>query len=174
MAAILRRERLMYAEPFGGEPLEVRMSLANQALRQYPGLYALAVCCLSNGNTRLITSPTDNNHTALCAEVQLSAGKGDVKFRKRAMPLWGVPPLPQAHWHPRTATMGRTFASTLAASLPAEQVMEVLLNLIIEQGENQHPAPTPRPHTSNRLSAPLPPSNRLPPNSLPHGGPHPL
>lgn len=41
---------------------------------------------------------------------------------------------------------GRTLASTLAASLPAEQAMEVLLlNLIIKQGENQHPAPTPSP-----------------------------
>ena len=75
----------MYAQHSGREPLEVRMSLANQALRQDPALYALAVCCLSNGNTRLITSPIDDNHAALCAEVQLSAGKGDVKFRKRAM-----------------------------------------------------------------------------------------
>ena len=85
VATILRRERLMYAQYSGREPLEVRMSLANQALRQDPALYALAVCCLSNGNTRLITSPIDDSHAALCAEVQLPAGKGDVKFRKRAM-----------------------------------------------------------------------------------------
>ena len=85
VATILRRERLMYAQHSGREPLEVRMSLANQALRQDPALYALAAYCLSNGNTRLITLPIDDSHVALCAEVQLSAGKGDVIFRKRAM-----------------------------------------------------------------------------------------
>ena len=40
-----------------------------------------------------------------------------------------------------TAATGRTQASTLAAFPPAEQVIEVLLNLIIKEGENQHPAP---------------------------------
>ena len=75
----------MYAQHSGREPLDVHMSLANQALRQDPALYALAVCCLSNGNTRLITSPIDDSHVALCAEVQLSAGKGEVEFRKRAI-----------------------------------------------------------------------------------------
>ena len=34
-----------------------------------------------------------------------------------------------------TATAGRALASTLATSLPADQ-MEVLLNLIIQKGEN--------------------------------------
>ena len=51
----------MYVEHYGREPLEVRTSLANQVLRQDPALYALAVCCLSNGNTRLITSPVDDS-----------------------------------------------------------------------------------------------------------------
>ena len=52
----------------------------------------------------------------------------------------GADPLPPS----ATSTdAGRTLASTLVASLPAEQVMEVLLNLIIKQGENQHPAPGP-------------------------------
>ena len=86
VATILRRERLMYVEHFGREPLEVRMSLANQALRQDPALYALAVCCISSGNTRLITSPIDDSHAALCAEAQLSASKGDVKFRRAMAP----------------------------------------------------------------------------------------
>ena len=86
VATILKRERLMYVEHFGREPLEVRMSLANQALRQDPALYALAVCCISSGNTRLITSPIDDNHAALCAEAQLSASKGDVKFRRAMAP----------------------------------------------------------------------------------------
>ena len=36
VATILRRERLMYLEHYGREPLEVRTSLANQALRQDP------------------------------------------------------------------------------------------------------------------------------------------
>ena len=85
VATILRRERLMYAQHSERESLEMRMSLANQALRQDPALFALAVCCLSNGNTRLITSPIDDSHAALCAEVQLSAGKGDVKCTKWAM-----------------------------------------------------------------------------------------
>ena len=73
-----------YAEHYGREPLEVRTFLANQELRQDPALYALAVCCLSNGNSHLITSPVDDSHAALCAEVQLFAGQGDVKFTTRA------------------------------------------------------------------------------------------
>ena len=77
----------MYVEHYGREPLEVRTSLANQVHRQDPALYALAVGCLSNGNTRLITSPIDDSPAALCAEVQLSAGQGDVKFTKRAHTL---------------------------------------------------------------------------------------
>ena len=71
VATILRRGLLMYVEHYGREPLEVRTSLANQVHRQDPALYALAVGCLSNGNTRLITSPIDDSPAALCAEVQL-------------------------------------------------------------------------------------------------------
>ena len=40
------------------------------------------------------------------------------------------------------ATAGRALASTLAASLPVDQ-MEVLLNLIIQKGDNTTAAPAP-------------------------------
>ena len=77
---------------------------------------------------------------ALPTDTQASAGRGGTG---PATPGGPEPPAPAASLTDAT-TAGRALASTLAAALPADQ-MEVLLRLIIKQGEERRPDPAPGP-----------------------------
>ena len=75
---MLRNERDMYNH-HKRELCDTGMSLANQAARQDPGLYALAVACLGTGNHRLVTSPC-KGEGAIVAEVLLDDPEADIRI----------------------------------------------------------------------------------------------
>ena len=54
---ILAREREIYQYHLGADPSQVPTSLFQQALRQDPELYALAVACSEDKNTQLLATP---------------------------------------------------------------------------------------------------------------------
>ena len=76
---MLRAERDMYDHHQKPELCDIRMSLASQAARQDPGLYALAVACLGTGNPRLVTSPC-KGEGAIVAEVLLDDPVGNLRI----------------------------------------------------------------------------------------------
>jgi hypothetical protein len=74
---MLRNERDMYNHHHKQELWDPRMSLANQAARQDPGLYALVVACLGTGNHRLVTSPC-KGEGSIVTEVLLDDPEGNL------------------------------------------------------------------------------------------------
>ena len=79
VAEILSEEREIYRHHLDVEPNEVRLSLFQQALRQDPGSYALAVACLKDYNPRLVATLL-KGEGLVCAEAELGHGFGDLRF----------------------------------------------------------------------------------------------
>ena len=55
VAEILAQKREVYQHHLGVDPSQVQTSLFQQALRQDPGLYAIAVACSEDKNPRLLS-----------------------------------------------------------------------------------------------------------------------
>ena len=84
VAEILAHERRIYQYHLGleADPSQFPTSLFRQALRQDPGLYALAVACTEDKNTQLLATPFQGEG-CIVAEVTLEDERlGDVRFSR--------------------------------------------------------------------------------------------